>query len=120
MHFPPYFIEIGHSIPSALPEEKLAQAFDVMKRAIRAVGITRGAAKADIRITNRGAVIGEITARLSGGFHSQYTDPLATGMSAGHTYGGHHCFGARAKHAEHVDRGKVPTHQFGQFHFILV
>jgi biotin carboxylase len=78
--FPPYFVEIGHTIPSELPAEKLADAFSVMKQAIRAIGITRGAAKADIKITSDGAKIGEITARLSGGFHSQYTDPLATGM----------------------------------------
>lgn len=77
---PPYFVETGHSIPSRLSDAVLAQAFDVMQQAIRAVGITRGAAKADIKITRDGAKIGEITARLSGGYHSQYTDPLATGM----------------------------------------
>jgi biotin carboxylase len=80
--FPPYFVEIGHSIPSQLPQEKRDDAFRVMQKAIRAIGITRGAAKADIKITAEGAKIGEITARLSGGFHSQYTDPLATGMNS--------------------------------------
>lgn len=78
----PFFIEIGHTVPSELPEAALADAFDVMQRAVRAVGITLGAAKADIKITPEGAKIGEITARLSGGFHSQCTDPLATGMNS--------------------------------------
>ena len=73
----PYFIEIGHSVPSQLSEIELLDAFNVMKKAI-----TRGAAKADIKITQEGAKIGEITARLSGGFHSQCTDPLATGMNS--------------------------------------
>lgn len=80
--FPPYFVEIGHSIPSRLPQEKLNEAFLLMQKAVRAIGITRGAAKADIKITSTGAKIGEITARLSGGFHSQCTEGLATGMNS--------------------------------------
>ena len=78
----PYFIEMGHSIPSCLPQEQLDDAFDMMKKAIKAIGIKNGAAKADIKITSEGARIGEITARLSGGFHSQYTEYLATGMNS--------------------------------------
>jgi len=80
--FPPYFVEAGHSVPSQLSQEKLDDAFRLMQKAIQAIGITCGAAKADIKITSEGAKIGEITARLSGGFHSQYTDPLATGMNS--------------------------------------
>jgi biotin carboxylase len=78
----PYFIEKGHSIPSMLSKQCLDQAFETMKKAIRAVGIESGAAKADIKITAEGAKIGEITARLSGGFHSQFTEYLATGMNS--------------------------------------
>jgi len=78
--FPPYFVEIGHTLPSRLSDATIAEAFVVMQQAVRAIGITIGAAKADIKITSTGPKIGEITARLSGGFHSQYTDPLATGM----------------------------------------
>ena len=78
--FPPYFIEMGHSIPSVLSQRTIHHAFEVMKQAIRAIGITRGAAKVYMKITPTGPMICEMTARLSGGFHSQYTDPLATGM----------------------------------------
>ncbi len=78
----PYFIETGHSIPSQLPRECLTQAFETMRQAIRAIGIGTGAAKADIKITTEGAKIGEITARLSGGFHSQFTEYVATGMNS--------------------------------------
>ena len=76
----PYFIERGHTIPSTLDDETLARVFDVMKQGIRALGIKVGASKADMKVTPDGPKIGEMTARLSGGFHSQYTDPLATGM----------------------------------------
>jgi len=78
----PYFVEVGHTIPSALPREALDDVFNVMCRGIKALGITSGASKGDIKITREGAMIGEMTARLSGGFHCQYTDPLATGMNS--------------------------------------
>lgn len=78
----PFFVEWGHSVPSLLSQAEQEDVIAVMKKAIRAVGITLGAAKADIKVTPQGAKIGEITARLSGGFHSQYTDPLATGMQS--------------------------------------
>lgn len=80
--YPPYFVEFGHSIPSQLPDVMLRDAREVMAAAIKAIGIENGAAKADIKITSEGAKIGEITARLSGGFHSQYTEYLATGMNS--------------------------------------
>jgi len=78
----PYFIERGHTIPSALPDNTLQEVFNVMKMGIKALGINVGASKADMKVTPKGPMIGEMTARLSGGFHSQYTDPLATGMNS--------------------------------------
>jgi len=78
----PYFVEVGHTLPSALPQEVLSDVFEVMCRGIEALGITVGASKGDIKITAEGAKIGEMTARMSGGFHCQYTDPLATGMNS--------------------------------------
>ncbi len=78
----PYFIERGHTIPSILPKEVLNDVFEVMKKGIKALGINIGASKADMKVTKDGPKIGEMTARLSGGFHSQYTDPLATGMQS--------------------------------------
>jgi len=75
-----YFVEKGHTVPSIISDETKKEVFEVMKKGIKAVGIQNGASKADIKITKDGPKIGEITARLSGGYHSQYTDPLATGM----------------------------------------
>jgi len=82
IEMPPYFIETGHIMPSALPQKDIDAACKVMSDAIRAVGIDTGAAKGDIKITPGGvAKVGEIAARLSGGFMSSYTYPLATGVN---------------------------------------
>ncbi len=78
----PYFIEVGHTLPSALSQDVLDDVFEVMRLGIEALGIMTGASKGDIKITAEGAKIGEMTARMSGGFHCQYTDPLATGMNS--------------------------------------
>lgn len=77
---PPYFIETGHTMPSSLPEKIQQQAREVMTRGIKALGLTIGAAKGDIKITSNGPMIGELAARLSGGFMSAYTYPLSTGV----------------------------------------
>jgi isopentenyl diphosphate isomerase/L-lactate dehydrogenase-like FMN-dependent dehydrogenase/biotin carboxylase len=80
IEYPPYFIETGHNMPSSLSREVQADACDVMKMGIRALGITIGAAKGDIKITKDGPMIGELAARLSGGFMSAYTYPFSTGV----------------------------------------
>lgn len=77
----PYFIELGHVMPSNKPKEVLEDAVNVFKKAIKAIGITLGAAKGDIKITSEGAKIVEIAARLSGGFMSAYTYPYSTGVN---------------------------------------
>ncbi len=77
----PYFIELGHILPSNQPENVLENAVEVFKKAIKAIGITVGAAKGDIKLTKDGAKIVEIAARLSGGFMSAYTYPYATGVN---------------------------------------
>lgn len=81
IEMPPFFIETGHVLPSRLPAAILENAMDVFRQGIRALGIDNGAAKADIRVNERGAFIGEIAARLSGGFMSGYTYPYATGVN---------------------------------------
>ena len=81
IEFPPFFIETGHIMPSALEKEKLDDAINVMKAGIKALNLKIGAAKGDIKVTKNGAMVGEIAARLSGGFMSAYTYPLATGVN---------------------------------------
>jgi len=82
IYFPPYFIEMGHTIPSSAPEEVQAAVIDVFIRGIKAIGITSGAAKGDIKYSYRkGAMVGEIAARLSGGFMSGWTFPYQSGIN---------------------------------------
>jgi biotin carboxylase len=80
--FEPYFIELGHTMPSAFPEEVKAEVLRVFRLAVRALGIRRGAAKGDIKYSpsRGGAVVGEIAARLSGGYMSGWTYPYASGI----------------------------------------
>lgn len=78
--YPPYFVETGHIMPTALESGMVEDAVAVMRAGIRALGIEIGAAKGDIKVTPNGARVGEIAARLSGGFMSAYTYPYASGV----------------------------------------
>ena len=78
--FPPYFVELGHTMPTDLGQREAEEACEVFRAGIRALGIDRGAAKGDIKMTPRGAMIGEIAARLSGGYMSGWTFPLSSGV----------------------------------------
>ena len=79
--FPPYFIEMGHTMPTEIPENDREAIVDVFIRGIKALGIENGAAKGDIKLTSRGPMIGEIAARLSGGYMSGWTYPYASGVN---------------------------------------
>jgi biotin carboxylase len=82
--FPPYFIEMGHTMPSALEAPAAEGLLAVFRAGVRALGIAgekaAGAAKGDIKLTPRGPMIGEIAARLSGGYMSGWTYPYASGV----------------------------------------
>ncbi|MDR0302861.1 MAG: ATP-grasp domain-containing protein [Treponema sp.] len=81
--FPPYFIEMGHTMPTIIEEEKQQAMLDIFRAGIRALGIAGGenvgAAKGDIKLTANGPMIGEIAARLSGGYMSGWTYPYSSG-----------------------------------------
>ena len=79
--FPPYFVEMGHTMPSIYPEEVQARVAEVFKDGIKAIGIDNGAAKGDIKYSGGRAVVGEIAARLSGGYMSGWTFPYSSGVS---------------------------------------
>ncbi|MDR3148079.1 MAG: ATP-grasp domain-containing protein, partial [Treponema sp.] len=55
--FPPYFIEMGHTMPTTLPPRDQEALLAVFKDAVRALGISgpghRGAAKGDIKLSSR-------------------------------------------------------------------
>jgi len=80
IEYAPYFVETGHILPSQLPNDMIMAGVDVFQRGVKALGITVGAAKGDIKVTPTGSFVGEIAARLSGGFMSTHTFPYATGI----------------------------------------
>ncbi len=78
--YQPYAIETGHTNPTHLSSEVQEEIYEVVRRAADSLGIAFGPAKADMILTPKGPMILEMPARLSGGWHSQYTTPLATGL----------------------------------------
>ncbi|OHD73095.1 MAG: hypothetical protein A2177_13080 [Spirochaetes bacterium RBG_13_68_11] len=80
IRFPPFFVEMGHTMWTALPAADRTSVERVFRDGIRALGIDNGAAKGDIKLTSRGPMVGEIAARLSGGYMSGWTFPLASGV----------------------------------------
>ena len=80
IEYPPYFVETGHILPSNLDNEWLERAILTFKNGIKALGLSHGAAKADLKISKNQTWVIEIAARLSGGFMSSHTFPFATGI----------------------------------------
>lgn len=80
IQYPPYFIEMGHSIPSAVSDTTAKALWDVFEQGVKALGLSRGGVKGDLKLTSNGAMIGEIAARLSGGYMSGWTWPAASGV----------------------------------------
>ncbi len=78
--YPPWFIEMGHTIPSDIDSKSAEEIIRVFKEGVRALGITEGAAKGDIRLSRGKIYIGEIAARLSGGYMSGWTFPYSSGV----------------------------------------
>jgi biotin carboxylase len=82
--FPPYFIEMGHTMPTRFPPEDQEAMLETFRAAVRALGIAgkghRGAAKGDLKLSPSGPMIGEVAARLSGGYMSGWTYPYASGV----------------------------------------
>ncbi|MCL2277615.1 MAG: ATP-grasp domain-containing protein [Treponema sp.] len=81
--FPPYFIEMGHTMPTVIDKEKQNAMLMTFTAGVRVLGVAEkdsiGAAKGDIKLTPQGPMIGEIAARLSGGYMSGWTYPYSSG-----------------------------------------
>jgi biotin carboxylase len=78
--FPPYFIEMGHTMPSNVDAAAKRDLMRCFEAGVKALGLTEGAAKGDLKLTSKGPMIGEIAARLSGGYMSGWTFPYASGF----------------------------------------
>ena len=78
--FPPSFVEMGHTMPTEVESGDRPWPREGLRGRHRALGIDNGAAKGDIKLTARGPMVGEIAARLSGGYMSGWTFPLSSGV----------------------------------------
>lgn len=79
IYFAPYFVELGHTLPARLSERERRILIETFSEGVRALGIDNGAAKGDVFLREEGSgAVGEIAARLSGGYMSGWTYPYAT------------------------------------------
>ncbi|PIE98923.1 MAG: hypothetical protein CR988_01060 [Treponema sp.] len=78
--FPPYFVEMGHTIPANISSEDAFELIKVFSDGVKALGLTSGAVKGDIFLKDSKAYVGEIAARLSGGYMSGWTVPYSSGI----------------------------------------
>ena len=81
IYYPPYFIEMGHTMSTVVSEADRKALIKTFAEGIHALGLTAGVAKADIKLTKNGPMIGEIAARLSGGYMSGWTFPYASDLN---------------------------------------
>jgi len=79
--YPPFFLEDGDTLPSALQEETMAAAKEAAAAAVRALGIDWGPVKGDILIDRNGPRMLEMAARLSGDYFCNETVPLHNGVN---------------------------------------
>jgi hypothetical protein len=81
--FLPYFIEMGHTMPTEIAPEQQAALLETFCAGARSLGLagagSMGAAKGDIKLTSTGPMIGGMAARLSGGYMSGWTYPYSSG-----------------------------------------
>lgn len=79
--YEPYFIEVGHTMPAILDQKMHDELISVFALGAKSLGLSCGAAKADIKYTKNGPMIGEIAGRLSGGYMSGWTYPYASDLN---------------------------------------
>lgn len=76
----PFFVEMGHSEPSMLPDEIKKRIAEVARSAVNAIGITDGPSHTEIKVTQDGPKIVELGARLGGDNITTHLVPLSTGV----------------------------------------
>ena len=77
----PYFVEMGHSQPSRFDIDIQNKIKDVAERACKAVGINKGPAHVEMKVTSQGqAKMIELGARMGGDNITTHLVPLSTGI----------------------------------------
>ncbi|MGI5500372.1 ATP-grasp domain-containing protein [Lentzea sp. CA-135723] len=65
---PPYFVEIGHVLPSGLPRADGERIEATVVAALKALGLTHGLFHVELWLNSGGVVLGEVHARIGGGW----------------------------------------------------
>lgn len=76
----PHFVEMGHTQPSQLSEDIQEKIRAVADAACKAIGIDKGPAHVEMKITSRGPVMIELGARMGGDCITSFLVPLSTGI----------------------------------------
>ena len=76
----PHFVEMGHTQPSRLPDATQEAIRDVTIAACKAIGIDKGPAHVEMKVTKRGPVMIELGARMGGDNITTHLVPLSTGI----------------------------------------
>lgn len=76
----PHFVEMGHTQPSCLPSETQQQIREVAEMACKSLGLDRGPAHVEMKVTERGPVMIELGARMGGDNITTHLVPLSTGI----------------------------------------
>lgn len=76
----PHFVEMGHTQPSLLPIATQQAIRDVTVAACKAIGIDKGPAHVEMKVTQRGPVMIELGARMGGDNITTHLVPLSTGI----------------------------------------
>lgn len=76
-----YAIQNGSLTPSLLPEETQKRMYWLMQDCADALGVKWGAFKGDLIVKGNKIYVLEVTARLSGGFDSQFRKPYSFGVN---------------------------------------
>lgn len=76
----PHFVEMGHTQPSQLPLAIQVAIRKVAVEACKAIGINKGPAHVEMKITQRGPVMIELGARMGGDNITTHLVPLSTGI----------------------------------------
>lgn len=76
----PHFVEMGHTQPSQLPDDVQKEIRNVTVAACKAIGIDKGPAHVEMKVTKRGPVMIELGARMGGDNITTHLVPLSTGI----------------------------------------
>lgn len=76
----PHFVEMGHTQPSRLPEETQQKIRSVAEAACKSLGLDKGPAHVEMKVTSRGPVMIELGARMGGDNITTHLVPLSTGI----------------------------------------